>query len=224
MHEPRWWRWANFHDKLAIIGGSSSKINAAKQLKLTPLKTEPHTTTLKSCEPILFRKICNGSYTSGDFRNKGILTAGEDGNSSMICSARRSTWFSIRDSLTSDSESGSSTTSRLGSSSDSSTISGSNSGSTSSCSLTSSLGTLLMCRLSSCNYILFNMELQSRASLRMRSSFSSMRSRFSSMSAMGLSYEPTASNKIRIILQTGPEKLLDCCRNYTGTKQELLEI
>jgi len=88
----------DFRDRSTTVGGNLSRINVAKQLKSTSLKIEPHTTTSNSFELASFRKICNGSYTSGDLRDKGPRIAGEEGNSSMIGSAKRSTGVSIRDS------------------------------------------------------------------------------------------------------------------------------
>ena len=86
-----------FRDRSAAIGGNSSRINAAKQLQSAPLKTEPHTKTPNSCEFASFRKICNGSYTSGGLRDKGTLIAGKEGNRFMIGFVERSTRVSIRD-------------------------------------------------------------------------------------------------------------------------------
>ena len=81
----------------AVVGGSSSGINATKQLKSGPLKTKPHTKMPNSCKPASFKKIRNESYMSGDLRDKRTLIAGEDGDSSIIGFARKSTRVSIRD-------------------------------------------------------------------------------------------------------------------------------
>jgi len=74
----------DFRDKSTTVGSTSSGINAAKQLKSAPLKTEPH----NSCEPASFRKIYNGSHTSGDLRDKGTLIANKEGNSSIVGSTK----------------------------------------------------------------------------------------------------------------------------------------
>ena len=51
-----------------------------------------------TCEFVAFRKICKGSYTSSDLRDKGTLTVAEDGTGFIASSATRSAEVSTRDS------------------------------------------------------------------------------------------------------------------------------
>ena len=44
----------DFRDRLIVVGGSWSKINAVKQLQSALLKTELHTKMPNSCEPVSF--------------------------------------------------------------------------------------------------------------------------------------------------------------------------
>ena len=62
--------------------------------------------SLINCDHVSCKKICKGSYKSGDLRVTGTLTACVGGTNFMASSAGRS----IRDSLISGSGSGSSTT------------------------------------------------------------------------------------------------------------------
>ena len=63
----------DFRDKPVAIDGNSSKIHVACRGKSTPLKTGPTVLyiirSLISCELVCYKKICKGSYVSGNLRD-----------------------------------------------------------------------------------------------------------------------------------------------------------
>ena len=82
------------------VNGSSIKIHAVQRVNLALLKSNPYTQAPISCEPIFCKKICNGSYISGDFKKNEALIAAKNGISSTVGSAGSSTRVSIGNSTT----------------------------------------------------------------------------------------------------------------------------
>ena len=110
-----------FHDQPTAVDDISNKTPATCQGKSFPLKIGSivlcTTSNSNSYEHVASRRICKGSYESGDLRDTGTLTAGVDDTSSMTSFAERFAEIPIRNSSIS------------GSYSDSTTIVGSDSGS-----------------------------------------------------------------------------------------------